>query len=88
MLALRPGVGPVHVATLLATMPELGRLNRRPAAQLLGTLRSGHWRPRPGAQPGPGTHPHKPANIPRFPDLFLDTQHANCRLLTLDEVCG
>ena len=36
VLASSPGAGPVHIATLLATMPELGRLNRHAAGRLLG----------------------------------------------------
>ena len=33
-----PGVGPVVVATVLAEMPELGKLNRRTAAALAGAV--------------------------------------------------
>lgn len=43
-----PGVGPVVARTLLAELPELGRLDRRQIAALAGlapwTRQSGHWR--------------------------------------------
>ena len=43
-----PGVGPVLATTLLAELPELGRLNRKQIAALVGvapfTRESGQWR--------------------------------------------
>ena len=48
LLASVPGVGPVTARTLLAEMPELGRLDRRAIASLAGlapyTRQSGRWR--------------------------------------------
>lgn len=48
LLASVPGVGPVIARTLLAEMPELGRLDRRQIAALAGlapwTRQSGQWR--------------------------------------------
>jgi transposase len=48
LLASVPGVGPVIARTLLAGMPELGRLDRREIAALAGlspwTRQSGQWR--------------------------------------------
>ena len=48
LLASVPGVGPVIARTLLAEMPELGRLDRREIAALAGlapwTRQSGQWR--------------------------------------------
>lgn len=45
-----PGVGPIVARTLLAEMPELGRLSRKEAASLAGlapfTRQSGQWRGR------------------------------------------
>jgi transposase len=45
-----PGVGPVCSATLLAELPELGRLNRKQIAKLVGVAplvrESGQWRGR------------------------------------------
>jgi len=50
LLASVPGVGPVIARTLLAEMPELGRLDRREIAALAGlapwTRQSGQWRGR------------------------------------------
>ena len=36
LLRTTPGVGPVLATTLLADLPELGRLNRRQIAALVG----------------------------------------------------
>ncbi len=51
-----PGVGPVVARTLLAELPELGRLNRRAIAKLVGiapmTRDSGAWRGRRSIQGG------------------------------------
>jgi transposase len=48
LLATVPGIGKVIARTLLAEMPELGRLDRRQAASLTGlapwTRQSGQWR--------------------------------------------
>lgn len=48
LLASVPGVGPIIARTLLAEMPELGRLDRREIAALAGlapwTRQSGQWR--------------------------------------------
>ena len=48
LLRAVPGVGPVACATLLARLPELGRLNRREIAALAGVApfdrQSGAWR--------------------------------------------
>jgi transposase len=48
LLRAVPGVGPVACATLLARLPELGRLNRREIAALVGVApydrQSGAWR--------------------------------------------
>jgi transposase len=48
LLASVPGVGPVIARTLLAELPELGRLTRRQVAALAGlapfTRQSGRWR--------------------------------------------
>jgi transposase len=48
LLASVPGVGPVIARTMIAEMPELGRLNRREIAALAGlapfTRQSGRWR--------------------------------------------
>jgi transposase len=48
LLASVPGIGPVTARTLLAELPELGRLDRRRIASLVGlapyTRQSGHWR--------------------------------------------
>lgn len=45
-----PGIGPVVARTLLAELPELGHLNRRAIAKLVGVAPlnrdSGHWRGR------------------------------------------
>lgn len=50
LLASVPGVGPVIARTLIAEMPELGRLDRRQIAALAGlapwTRQSGQWRGR------------------------------------------
>ncbi len=50
LLASVPGVGPIIARTLLAEMPELGRLDRREIAALAGlapwTRQSGQWRGR------------------------------------------
>jgi len=50
LLCAVPGVGPVACATLLAKLPELGRLNRREIAALAGVApldqQSGVWRGR------------------------------------------
>jgi transposase len=50
LLVSVPGVGPVVARTLLAELPELGRLDRREIAALAGlapfTRRSGRWRGR------------------------------------------
>jgi transposase len=50
LLRSAPGVGPVVCATLLAHMPELGRVDRRAAASLAGLAprarESGKWRGR------------------------------------------
>lgn len=50
LLASVPGVGPVIARTLLADLPELGSLNRRQIAALVGlapwTRQSGQWRGR------------------------------------------
>ena len=48
LLASVPGVGPVTARTLIAELPELGRLDRRQVAALAGlapfTRQSGRWR--------------------------------------------
>lgn len=48
LLASVPGIGPTIARTLLAELPELGRLDRRAIAALAGlapfTRQSGHWR--------------------------------------------
>jgi transposase len=48
LLASVPGVGPVVARTLIADMPELGRLNRKQIAALAGlapfTRQSGQWK--------------------------------------------
>ena len=48
LLASVPGIGPVTARTLLAELPELGRLDRRRIASLVGlapyTRQSGQWR--------------------------------------------
>ena len=48
LLASVPGVGPVTARTMLAELPELGRLDRRKVAALVGlapfTRQSGKWR--------------------------------------------
>ena len=48
LLASVPGVGPVIARTLIAEMPELGRLDRKQVAALAGlapwTRQSGQWR--------------------------------------------
>src|SRR5208283_1032732 len=48
LLRAVPGVGPVACATLLARLPELGHLNRREIAALVGVApfdrQSGAWR--------------------------------------------
>jgi transposase len=48
LLASVPGVGPVIARTLIAELPELGRLNRKEIAALAGlapfTRQSGQWR--------------------------------------------
>jgi transposase len=48
LLASVPGVGPVIARTLIAELPELGRLNRKQIAALAGlapyTRQSGQWR--------------------------------------------
>jgi transposase len=48
LLRAVPGVGPVACATLLARLPELGHLNRREIAALVGVApfdrQSGMWR--------------------------------------------
>ena len=48
LLASVPGVGPVIARTLMAELPELGRLNRKQIAALAGlapyTRQSGQWR--------------------------------------------
>ena len=48
LLASVPGVGPVVARTLMAELPELGRLNRKQIAALAGlapyTRQSGRWR--------------------------------------------
>jgi transposase len=48
LLASVPGIGPVTARTLLAEMPELGRLDRREVASLAGlapwTRQSGQWK--------------------------------------------
>ncbi len=48
LLVSVPGVGPVVARTLLAELPELGRLDRREIAALAGlapfTRQSGRWR--------------------------------------------
>ncbi len=48
LLASVPGVGPVIARTLLADLPELGSLDRREIAALVGlapwTRQSGQWR--------------------------------------------
>jgi transposase len=50
LLASVPGVGPVVARTLIAELPELGSLDRRKIAALVGlapwTRQSGHWRGR------------------------------------------
>ena len=50
LLASVPGVGPVIARTLIAELPELGQLGRKPIAALVGlapfTRRSGQWRGR------------------------------------------
>ena len=50
LLASVPGIGPVIARTLLAELPELGRLNRKEIAALVGlapfTRQSGTWRGR------------------------------------------
>ena len=50
LLASVPGVGPVIARTLIAELPELGRLNRKQIAALAGlapfTRQSGQWRGR------------------------------------------
>lgn len=50
LLASVPGVGPVIAHTLIAELPELGRLNRKQIAALVGlapfTRQSGRWRGR------------------------------------------
>jgi transposase len=50
LLASVPGVGPVIARTLIADLPELGRLDRKEIAALAGlapfTRRSGQWRGR------------------------------------------
>lgn len=50
LLASVPGVGPVIARTLIADLPELGRLNRKEIAALAGlapfTRQSGQWRGR------------------------------------------
>ena len=48
LLASVPGVGPITARTLIATLPELGTLDRRQIAALAGlapwTRQSGQWR--------------------------------------------
>jgi transposase len=48
LLRAVPGIGPVACATLLARLPELGQLNRRAIAALVGVApfdrQSGMWR--------------------------------------------
>ena len=48
LLASVPGIGPVTARTLIAELPELGRLNRKEIAALAGlapwTRQSGQWR--------------------------------------------
>jgi transposase len=50
LLASVPGVGPTIARTLIAELPELGKLNRREIAALAGlapfTRQSGQWRGR------------------------------------------
>ena len=56
LLASLPGVGPVTRAVLLAKLPELGQLDRRKIAALVGVAPlnrdSGAWRGRRGVQGG------------------------------------
>jgi transposase len=48
LLRTAPGVGPKTARLLLAQLPELGRVNRREIAALMGVAPfacdSGHWR--------------------------------------------
>jgi len=48
LLSSIPGIGPATARTLIAELPELGRLNRRQVAALVGlapwTRQSGQWR--------------------------------------------
>jgi transposase len=50
LLVSEPGIGPTIARTLLAELPELGRLGRKPIAALVGlapfTRQSGQWRGR------------------------------------------
>jgi len=48
LLQSTPGVGPIMTSTLLTELPELGTLNRREVAALVGVApfnhESGHWK--------------------------------------------
>jgi transposase len=81
LLRTTPGVGPVLATTLLADLPELGQLNRRQIAALVGgAAELGQWpaaRPaaylgRPGSRPDDPLHGHpgRGAVQSRDPDVF------------------
>jgi len=59
LLQSAPGIGPVVARTLLAELPELGRLNRRAIAKLVGiapmSRDSGRWRGQRSIQGGRAT---------------------------------
>jgi transposase len=59
LLQSAPGIGPVVARTLLAELPELGRLNRRAIAKLVGiapmSRDSGQWRGQRSIQGGRAT---------------------------------
>ncbi len=82
VLASIPGAGPVHIATLLATMPELGRLDRHAAGRLLGVTpcaqdSSVRQVPRRALQPAPAGLPPAPAHGRQGPQGRLSRRRAH-----------
>ena len=64
LLASVPGVGPLIARTLIAELPELGRLNRKEIAALAGlapfTRQSGQWRGKSFIGGGANKRPNSP----------------------------